>query len=85
MVWLGFGNKFGIASLGVKANYIQYQADGFGTYGAVSIDFGGLAELTDQLSIGAYITNLNQAKLNTDYGAENISDPTYCWHYLHTK
>jgi hypothetical protein len=73
MVSLGFGNKFGIASLGVKANYIQYQADGFGTYGAVSIDFGGLAELTDQLSIGAYITNLNQAKLNTDYGAENIS------------
>jgi hypothetical protein len=62
MVSLGFGNKFGIASLGVKANYIQYQADGFGTYGAVSIDFGGLAELTDQLSIGAYITNLNQAK-----------------------
>jgi hypothetical protein len=73
MVSLGFGNKFGIASLGIKANYIQYQADGFGTYGAISIDFGGLAQLTDQLSIGAYITNLNQAKLNTDYSAENIS------------
>lgn len=73
MISLGFGNTLGIASLGLKANYIQYHADGFGTYGAVSFDFGGLAQLTDQLSIGAYITNLNQAKVNTSYTTENIS------------
>lgn len=68
----GFGNKFGIASLGIKANYIQYQASGFGTHSAFSVDFGGLAQLTDQLSIGAYITNLNQAKLDTDYDSERL-------------
>jgi hypothetical protein len=68
----GFGNKFGIASLGFKANYIQYQASGFGTHSAVSLDFGGLAQLTDQLSIGAYITNLNQAKISTDYDSERL-------------
>ncbi len=73
IISLGFGNKFGIASLGLKANYIQYSATGFGTYGAVSIDFGGLAQLTDQLSVGAYISNLNQARVNTDYSTENIS------------
>lgn len=68
----GFGNKFGIASLGIKANYIQYQASGFGTHSAFSLDFGGLAQLTDQLSIGAYITNLNQAKISTDYASERL-------------
>ncbi len=68
----GFGNKFGIASLGVKVNYIQYHADGFGTQSTFSIDFGGLAQLTEQLSIGAYITNLNQAKITSDYSSERI-------------
>jgi hypothetical protein len=68
----GFGNKFGIASLGIKANYIQYHADGFGIHSTVSIDFGGITELTDQLSIGAYITNLNQARINSDNSSERI-------------
>lgn len=68
----GFGNKFGIASLGIKANYIQYYADGFGNHSTVSFDFGGLAELTDQLFIGAYINNLNQAKINSDYNSERL-------------
>jgi len=68
----GFGNKFGIASLGVKVNYIQYHADGFGTQSTFSVDFGGVAQLTDQLSIGAYITNLNQAHINTDFSSEQI-------------
>ncbi|HRG78126.1 MAG TPA: hypothetical protein PL167_00885 [Cyclobacteriaceae bacterium] len=68
----GFGNKFGIASLGLKANYIQYQASGFGTHSTFSVDFGGLAQLTDQLSVGAYITNLTQAKINTEYDSERL-------------
>lgn len=68
----GFGNKFGIAALGIKVNYIQYQASGFGTHSAFSVDFGGLAQLTDQLSVGAYITNLNQAKISTDYDSERL-------------
>jgi len=68
----GFGNKFGIASLGVKGNYIQYRAEGFGTNHAFSLDFGGVAQLTDQLSIGAYITNLNQASMSNDYQSERL-------------
>lgn len=68
----GFGNKFGIASLGIKANYVQYQASGYGTHSSFTLDFGGLAQLTDQLSVGAYITNLNQAKISTDYDSERL-------------
>ncbi|MBL7870491.1 MAG: hypothetical protein JNM78_02680 [Cyclobacteriaceae bacterium] len=68
----GLGNKFGITSLGIKVNYIQYYAEGFGTHSTVSLDFGGITRLTDQLSIGAYITNLNQAKINNDYNSERM-------------
>ncbi len=66
IITTGFSNKFGIASLGLKLNYIQYRAEGFGTKSALSISFGGIAEITDQLSIGAYIQNLNQPKLTND-------------------
>lgn len=62
----GFGNKFGITSLGVKVNYIQYRAEGFGTKNAVSINFGGLAQITPQISVGAYIVNLNQSRISPD-------------------
>lgn len=62
----GFSNQFGLASLGVKINYIQYAAEGFGRRGVFSVGFGGIAELTQQLSVGAYITNINQPKISED-------------------
>ncbi|HRG10077.1 MAG TPA: hypothetical protein PLJ08_15995, partial [Cyclobacteriaceae bacterium] len=39
VVSTGFSNKFGNTSLGAKINYIQYQAQGFGTRRAISFDF----------------------------------------------
>lgn len=60
---IGFGNQVGISSLGIKVNLIQYRATGFGTSAALSIDFGGITELTEKLSIGAYITNLTQSRM----------------------
>ncbi|MBX2969609.1 MAG: hypothetical protein KF803_09560 [Cyclobacteriaceae bacterium] len=62
----GFSNQFGLAALGVKVNYIQYSAEGFGRKGVFTIGFGGIAELTEQLSVGAYITNINQPKISED-------------------
>ena len=62
----GFASKFGLASLGVQINYIQYSAEGFGTKGVASINLGGIAELTPQLSIGAYIINLNQPEISEE-------------------
>jgi len=62
----GFGNQFGIASLGMKVNLIQYRAEGFGVSSAVSFDFGGITELTKKLFIGAYITNLTQSAIGED-------------------
>ena len=62
----GFSNQFGLASLGLKVNYIQYKAEGFGTKGVFTINFGGLAEITPNILVGAYITNINQPELSED-------------------
>jgi len=63
LISFGYGNTIGNTSLGVKANYIQYRAENFGTHNALSLDFGGITKITEQISIGAYITNLTQSKL----------------------
>jgi hypothetical protein len=63
---LGFGNQVGIASLGVKANVIQYQAAGFGVFRSATFDFGGIAELTETLTVNAYILNITQSRIGED-------------------
>ncbi len=62
---LGFSNEFGLASLGLKVNYIQYKAEGFGTKGVFTLSFGGIAKITEKISVGAHIINLNQPNLST--------------------
>src|SRR5690606_13724781 len=66
MISGGYSNKFGLASLGVKVNYIQYNAEGFGSKGVTTISMGGIASLTPTVKVGAHITNINQAKLSGD-------------------
>jgi len=60
----GFSNTLGLASLGVKVNYIQYNAEGFGRYDAVTVSAGGIAQLTPRLFIGAHVVNINQPKIS---------------------
>jgi hypothetical protein len=67
-----FSNRFGLASLGLKFNYVQYHADGFGTKGIITISFGGIAQLTDKLSIGAHITNINQPQISRGDKSETV-------------
>jgi hypothetical protein len=66
LISTGIGNEFGITSMGLRLNLVQYRSQGFGVWHAVSVDFGGITRLTEQLQIGAYITNINQAKINKD-------------------
>lgn len=63
LIALGYSNKFGLASLGLKVNYIQYHAEGFGTSGNFTVSFGGIAEITPRLFVGATVENINQPKL----------------------
>lgn len=60
---LSYANKFGIASLGVRLNYMQYSIESVGTKSVFTVDFGGLATITPHLSVGGYIRNLNQAQM----------------------
>lgn len=56
----GFANTFGLASLGLKINYLQYHAEGVGTSTAMTVSFGGIARLTSHLLLGAHVVNVNQ-------------------------
>lgn len=62
---LGYANTFGLASLGITANFVQYTVKDYGRKHIVSVNFGGLAKLTPWLTIGAYIQNANQPKLES--------------------
>lgn len=62
---LGFSNQLGIVSLGLNISYYQLNIEGAGSRKAMMIDFGGRAQLTEQLYFGAHVSNLNQAKLST--------------------
>ncbi len=62
-VGLGIANKIGFVKLGAQINYLQYQAEGFGSAGAVVLDFGGIAEMTEKLTFGAYVFNFTQSSL----------------------
>lgn len=61
---LAYANHFGLASLGIKANYIQYNVAGFGRKGVCSVSFGGIAEITSTFNIGAHIININQPDIS---------------------
>ncbi|UII29432.1 hypothetical protein LVD15_13680 [Fulvivirga maritima] len=61
---LSYANHFGIAGLGVRLNYSQYHLEGYGNKSFITIDFGGIASLSEQLLVGAYITNINQPQLS---------------------
>ncbi len=68
---LSYGNRFGITDLGIRLSYYQYHFEGFGSKGVPVISFGGITTITDQFLIGAYIENLNQAKIS-DFQDERI-------------
>jgi len=62
---LAIGHKLDRVSLGVSVDYIQYDISTVGTKSAIVIEFGGVAEITDQIQFGAHIFNVNQAELAT--------------------
>lgn len=67
---LGYSNRFGIVSLGLNVGYYQIAIENGGSTGNLLIDFGGRAELTEQLYFGAHISNLNQAQITTEFNRQ---------------
>jgi hypothetical protein len=60
---VGYANQFGLASLGVKGQWLQVKAEGFGQKQVFTFSFGGIATLTPRLKIGAHIYNITQPKI----------------------
>ena len=61
---IGFGNQLGIVSVGIKAEILQTQIEGFGTGNAFLFHFGGVAELGPKFFLGAHISNINRARIS---------------------
>jgi hypothetical protein len=56
---LGFANKLGLASLGIRADVIQLRIDGESTRRVIGISVGAIAKLSSTLSVGACAHNIN--------------------------
>ena len=67
-IHLAVGNQFQLVSLGLGVDLIQYDVSTVGTKQVVSLQFGGIAEITRQLQFGAHIFNLNLAELVEETG-----------------
>ena len=65
-VSIGYASKIGIIKLGGRVNYLQYQILDFGTRATYSIDFGGIAEISPSLIIGAQALNITQSNLEKE-------------------
>ncbi|MBL7851913.1 MAG: hypothetical protein JNN04_13510 [Cyclobacteriaceae bacterium] len=62
----GFSHRIDHTALGIKTNFLQYRADGFGPQTALTIDVAGLTQLTPAWTIGAGIFNVGQAGLTPE-------------------
>jgi hypothetical protein len=68
---IAYGHQVDRVSLGLKASYVQTALANLGARGRFVFEFGGIAELTPQLWLGASVYNFTQAKLAA-YGDERI-------------
>lgn len=61
----GVAHHIGKTSLGIKTTYEQLRIDEIGSKGIFYFDIGGQIIISDQISIGMVLSNLNQAKFDT--------------------
>lgn len=68
---LGFGHRVSQFSFGLRLNGHQYHIETLGTRFTTTIDVGGVAQLSPELTFGMQITNITQTKKTKD-GEERI-------------
>jgi len=71
LVGIGYSQKLGIASFGLKADWFQTQIQDFGTGNSFVISLGGIAELGPKIQMGANFSNLNRSKISK-YSEERL-------------
>jgi len=70
-IGIAYGHQVDRVSLGFKASYAQVAVADLGSRGRFVFEFGGLAELTPHLWVGASVYNFTQARL-ASYADERI-------------
>lgn len=65
-------HKIGKTTLGIKTTAEQLTVEGLGSKGILYIDIGGQIVLSKEVSLGMLISNINQAKFDTNV----LSQPT---------
>ena len=71
-VGAGYGYRGGLVSIGARVDMLQVSIEGLGSKRAVAVSLGGQAELVPKrLVFGAYLYNLNQARL-AEYQQERV-------------
>lgn len=61
---LAVGNSFDQVSLGLGVSFVQYNIESLGSEQAVILEFGGMATLTEQLTLGAHAYNITQSRIS---------------------
>ncbi|MBN3519802.1 hypothetical protein JYB62_07280 [Algoriphagus lutimaris] len=67
LIGMGYSQKLGIASFGVKLDWFQTHIQDFGHANSFIFSLGGVADLGPNLQIGAYFSNLNRSKISSEY------------------
>jgi hypothetical protein len=67
----GWAHRISFVSLGIQAEYVQTSIQDLGTRRNVVINFGGQADITKNITFGAHVYNLNQARF-AEYKDERI-------------
>lgn len=71
-VGAGYGYRGGLVSVGARVDMLQLSIEGLGSRRALAVSLGGQAELVPKrLVFGAYVYNLNQARL-AEYQDERV-------------
>ncbi len=63
---LAIGNSFDQVSLGLGVSFVQYSIESLGNQQAIVLEFGGLAALTEELTLGAHAYNITQSRLSDE-------------------
>lgn len=74
VIGLGYAHKLDFVSLGFKANLLQVAIDEIGSRTAIALEFGGLVHLNEELTVGANIYNINQARVYKDIEDKDFSN-----------
>ncbi|MGM0589720.1 MAG: hypothetical protein ACQETE_14955 [Bacteroidota bacterium] len=60
---LGYAHRWKKLRAGVGLNYAHMRIENYGSAGTVGLDLGLMGEITENLTVGSHITNINRAKL----------------------